>query len=88
MTHQIQNLPYNPHDPDPWLRPSIMAAIKSDIARRYRMQARNLRAVRRYAEADRLDLLIAELETAAEAMQAEIEAAKYDTWLFSHRRAA
>ena len=81
-------IPYNQYDPDPWLRPSIIAEAKADIARRYRMQARNLRAVRQYADADRLDLIIAELETAAEAMRAEIEAAKYNTWLFNRRMAA
>lgn len=81
-------LPLNPHDPDPWLRAEIRVANLLALAQRHRMHVRDLRAVRKHDEADRLDLRIAEWEVEAEAMRAQLDALKYNAWLLSHRQAA
>ena len=81
-------LPYNKFDIEPFRRAEIIASVLEAIARTERVRVRQLRAVREHANADRLDLSIAEWEVEAEQMRAEIEALKYDAWLLSHRRAA
>ena len=81
-------LPFNKHDIDPFRRAEIAAWVQSDIGRECRFKAQQHRRLGDTRQAASFELAAAEYEVRAEELRAEIEAAKYDGWLFSRRLAA